>query len=101
MVYSTAKPKPLKIESWDKVYFTLFQIRTADHEKMGSSRRQKNIRQFFLQLPLFKKMDSHSKTKHMLKMQCDRTFYVNLKSKPSLIEFSEAQHSRAELIGLK
>jgi hypothetical protein len=36
MVYSTAKCKTLKIEPWDKVYFTLFHIRNADHELMGA-----------------------------------------------------------------
>jgi len=63
--------------------------------------RHKNISQIFLQTPLFKKMDSRSNTTHILKKQCDRTFYVKLKSKPSVIEYSEAQHNRAELLGLK
>jgi hypothetical protein len=56
----------------------------------------------FSSKPLFKKnMDSHSNSTHMLNTKCRRTFYLNLRSKQSLIEDSEAQHNRAELFGLK
>ena len=52
MVYSTVKCKPLKIESWDKVYFTLFQIRNADHEMLGTSSQAQEHTEKFSPTPL-------------------------------------------------